>query len=196
MDKERPLSWSSISGFHYNKEEWFKRYILKEENPPSAEMLFGKKFADSLEDNTCEVKELVEKLPYKKEHKFLVMFGKVPLIGYADDFDDKKFVNLGEVKTGVKKWDQKRADGHGQFDMYLLMNYITNKVKPEDVKCCLHWVPTTRKETGDFEVVIDFVRPIQVVSIETKRTMRDILAFGDYINKTLEEMESFVCRHE
>jgi hypothetical protein len=192
FDKNRPLSWSSISSFWWNKEEWFEKYILHYEQAVTKEMEFGKRFAQSIEDGNCPVPELMQYLTGKKEHPFNVKFGTIPLVGYADDFDDKTFRRLEEVKTGKKKWDQKRVDEHLQIDTYLLMNYITNKVRPEEVRCRLHWIQT--EENGDFS--ISFVQPIKVHTFETKRTMQQILNFGMKVNKTYKEMQDFVTNHE
>jgi hypothetical protein len=184
----RPLSWSALSSFEYSPEQWYQKYIKKIEQPPNHEMIFGKNFAKSIETGTCTVTELMAKLNGKKEHQFLVMFGKIKMIGFADDFDVKTLRVLNEVKTGKTAWTQKRADGHGQFDMYLLMNYITSKVKPEEVACFLHWVRTM--DNGDF--TITFTDPVQVVTFETRRTMAQMLTFGARINRAVTGMQSYV----
>lgn len=189
--KTRDFSWSQLSSWEYDPEQWYKRYILDERDEPSKEMLFGRVLADALEHGTCEIPELVKRLPFKKEHPFKVKFGALTMVGYADDFDDKTFTTLNEVKTGKRPWDQKRADAHGQFDMYLLMNYITNKVRPEDVACALHWLPT--QENGDFS--ISFVEPVEPLTFHTKRTMGDILTFGSRINKAYKDMEEYAKTH-
>jgi len=79
-----------------------------------------------------------------------------------------------------------------QFGMYLLMNYITNKVRPEDVTCRLHWLPT--KENGDF--TIDFIEPVRVHTFVTRRNMAQILAFGSKINRIYGEMEAYCQAHD
>lgn len=185
--KERDFSWSQLSSFEWSADQWYRNYFLGEREPETAEMKFGKKFAQSIEDGTCEVKELLTTLQDKKEHPFRVKFGNMTLIGYADAFCDKSFKKLDEVKTGKKAWTQKRADEHGQFDMYLLMNYITNKIRPEEVDCTLYWIPT--QDNGDFS--ISFVQPIKVHPFKTKRTMADILTFGSRINNAVKEMEAY-----
>lgn len=186
--KKRPLSWSSISSFEWNKEDWYKKYILGEKDPETEEMRFGKKFAQSIEDGTCSVKELMDALQKKKEQKFEVVFNGIPMIGYADAFCDEHFKNIDEVKTGVKKWDQKRADQHGQVTLYALFNFITNKIKPEDTTFKLYWVPTQRN--GDFS--ISFVEPIKVHVFKTKRTMSDIVQFGAYIKRIHKKMQEYI----
>ena len=189
--KKRPLSWSAISSFEYDPEQWYKRYVLNEKQPDSKEMIFGKELALSIENNTCVVPNLLKVLQKKKEHPFKVVFNGIPMVGYADAFCDKSFKYIDEVKTGKKVWTQKRADEHGQITMYVLMNYITNKVLPEEVSCALHWIPT--EENGNYS--IDFVRPVTFHTFYTKRSMKDMLLFGARINKTVKEMEQYVLRH-
>ncbi len=193
FDKSRPLSWSAYSSFKFDKEQWYRKYVLGLKQEENKEMIFGKTLATALENGTCDISDLVKKLPFKKEHPFQVKFGKIPLIGFADDFDTSTFKVLNEVKTGRKEWTQKRADEHGQFDMYLLMNWISNKIKPEDVECALHWLPTV--ESDDFRTV-SFVQPIQVHSFQTKRTMGQIINFGSDINRTYREMEEYCQFHD
>ncbi len=193
FDKKRPLSWSAISSFEYDPEQWYRKYVLGERDSETKEMIFGKKLSEALENGTCDIKELVEKLPYTKEHPFKVKFGSIPLIGFADDFDRVNFTTLNEVKTGRKEWTQKRADEHGQIDMYLLMNFLINKIRPEDVRCFLHWLPTV--ESDDFKGV-DFIYPIEVRTFETRRNMQQILAFGSRINRVYKEMEAYCQNHE
>lgn len=185
---QRPFSWSQLSSWEYNHDVWYSKYILNKKEEDNKEMALGRALATALEHGKCDIPELVKKLPYKKEHPFKVNFNGIVLIGFADDFDDKSFKVLNEVKTGKKPWTADRVRKHGQIDMYLLINYITNKVKPEDVKCTLHWLPTS--ENGDFS--LDFVRPIVVHSFPTKRTMRDILAFGARVNAARAEMITYI----
>lgn len=186
--KTRPLSWSAVSSFEYDPLQWFKRYILNEPTKPSAEMLFGKQVGTRLEKDPTFL-PMIPRLA-KMEHPFSVVFNDIPLVGYADTFCTETLTRLGEYKTGKKAWDQKRVDSHGQIDMYLLMHFITHKIRPEDMHVFLAWMPT--QENGDF--TISFVEPIEnnIKIFNTKRTMHDILAFGSRINKTVEAMQQYV----
>ena len=188
---QRPLSWSSISSFEYNPESWYRKYILGEKDPDSKEMIFGKEIGKRLETDPTFLPQIERHS--KMEHPFSVMFNGIKLVGYADSFCDKTFKKLSEFKTGKKAWNKNRVDEHGQLDMYLLMNYITNKVKPEDVEVTLVWMPT--KEDGDFS--IKFVEPIEenIKMFKTKRTMLDILKFGQRINDTVKSMQEYVDNH-
>lgn len=189
--RKRPLSWSAISSFRFSPEQWYNRYFLNEKQDESPEMAFGKSVALSIEDGTCKVPGLLAALQKKKEHGFKVVFNKIPLVGFADAFCDEKFRTLDEVKTGKKPWDQRRADDHEQLTMYALMNYITNKVRPEDVLFTLYWIPT--EDRGDF--TIGFVNPVRFYAFPTKRTMKDIIRFGADIKSIVKEMEEYIRKH-
>ena len=193
--KERPYSWSQHSSFIYSHEQWYSKYILGEISATSPEMEFGKFIGGKLEKDPAFLPQI--KRNNVMEHEFKCMFGKIPLVGYADSFCTFTNKLLEEYKTGVKKWDQKRVDDHGQLTMYLLMHYIITKTRPEDVLITLWWMPTKRIENGDFTIKINFIEPIEenIKSFSTKRTTKDILKFGALINKTYKEMEMYAITH-
>ncbi len=185
--KRRPISWSAVSSFDYDPEEWYKNYIQGGTRVENAAMTFGKIFAES-----CEARKPLAPVTLlsKVEYPLQVMMGRIPLVGYADTYEPHS--QLGEFKTGKKPWTQKRVDEHGQIDMYLLMLFIMHEVKPEEIECYLQWIPTI--EHGDFSV--DFVKPIKVHTFKTKRTMVDILNFAAKIKDTVEKMQQYIDARE
>lgn len=186
--KTRPLSWSAMSSFEYSPEQWYCRYILNEEQPESPEMLFGKLFAQS-----CEERRPLATVTMlsKMEQPFKVIFSKILLVGFADTFDDVTFKTIGEYKTSKNPWTQAKVDAHGQLTMYALMNFITNRVRPEQVHFFLESVLT--EQLGDYSIRLK--KPIIVSHFDTKRTMHDILAFGTRINTVVKDMEAYVRNH-
>lgn len=197
--EKRPLSWSAISSFDYDPEQWYQNYIMKNRQPLSPELIFGNKFAISAEKRK-PLRPVT--LLSQMEKGFKVVFGKIHLTGFADTYCRISKRKIGEYKTGVKKWDQKRVDEHGQITLYCLMNYIAHKMKPEDLKLFLEWIPTIKipQENGDysrFDYRIDFDPAYdKAVHFDTKRTMKDMLAFGQYINETVLKMQKYVRDHE
>jgi hypothetical protein len=208
----RPLSWSALSSFEYDKEQWFETYILgkRQESP---EMTFG-----SIVDKKIQTDpSFLPKLPRYPlmQYKMNAVFNGIPLTGLPDGlslnsvetentkgykvFWDKGYI-LSDYKTGRKAWDKKRADETGQLTMYLFLLYILHKEKPEQFRCFIHWLPTVKHEAGDFTVKVDFHDGIHgedgIKTIETKRTMADLLKFGERINKVIKEMEQYVRNHE
>lgn len=194
--KSRPLSYSQLSCFHYadrNKfgpEEWYKRYILGEKELPSKELIFGS-FIDKKIQNDPEF--LIDVPRYKlMQHKMTVIYDGIHLTGLPDGLDlDKRL--LADYKTGRHPWTQKRADETDQITMYLLLVYITKKISPEKFRCFIHWLPTV--EAGDFSVQFKD-DPCIPETFETKRTMRDILAFIRHIRTIVKAMKEYVEAHE
>lgn len=197
LDKfnSRPLSWSSMSSWEWDPKEWALKYLEGKETSPNAEMIFGSKIGKKLETDPSFLPMIPRHS--KMEHAFNVSLSGILLVGYADSFCTKTNKKLSEFKTGVKTWDKKRVDEHGQLTMYCLMNYITNKIKPEDVEIQLAWMPTKREETGNFEVTISFIEPIEenIKIFKTKRTMVDILKFAAYIKEIHKQMQSYALAY-
>lgn len=192
---ERPLSWSQLSSFAWNKDDWYTKYVLGIESPLSPELIFGKAFADSCEASTPLAPVT---LLSKQELPLDAALDGIKLFGYVDTIDEATLAETGEFKTGAKPWDQKRVDGHGQITMYALMNFLQNKVHPEKAKFWLEWIPTKKvyRDNGDFSGydydIVFASDPPEVIHFDTKRTMRDILAFASYIKTTRKEMEEFI----
>lgn len=187
--EDRPLSYSSISSFEWDKEKWYRTYILNERQQ-SKEMDFGSYVDKKIQDDPTFIPSLPRYPHMQWEGK--VVFNKIPLIGKLDGVDFNKKI-LIDYKTGKKEWDQKRIDEHEQLTFYALLVYVIKKIKPEDFVYKIHWLPT--KETGDF--VIDFRDdPVVPITFESKRTMKDILLYGTKIMRIVKEMEQFVKNKE
>lgn len=186
--KQRPLSWSSISSFEWDKEKWYASYILGIKDS-SKELDFGKYVDLKIQQDKTFLPDLprYEHMQYKMN----VMFDGLPLVGIPDGINLTDSKELADYKTGKKAWDQKRADETGQLTFYLLLLYITHKYRPEDFDCYIHWLPTI--EEGDFS--IQFVKDLRIKTFKTKRTMRDLLTFTAYVRNTYTEMIDFIHSH-
>jgi hypothetical protein len=167
-------------------------------------MVWGKKFASAIEqaklkhptDTILKIKMGKQTIPVhtysKVEHPFKVVFNGIPLVGYADTFCDETKRKIRDYKTSKVKWDQAKCDEHPQATMYVLMNYISHKIPPEEVEFVFDVYKT--REHGDFTV--SFAEPIVPTSYTTRRTMTDILRFGQRINKTVEDMITYANSRE
>ena len=184
---ERPLSWSQLSSFEWDKNQWHVRYILNAPTLTTPEMEFGKLVGEKLANDETFLPS-VPRLK-KFEVKLEARFGKIPLIGFLDTADSvqNRFDEYKTGKKGKNEWSQKKVDNHGQIDMYLLMLYLTHKVRPEDMNVALHWLPTVKNEEG----IIALIEPFYFKTFETKRTLNQILQFGVRINRAVAEMEKF-----
>lgn len=178
---DRPLSWSQLSSFKYRPSQWYKKYVLGEEEPPSKEMLFGKLVGESF----CSDTPMAPVVRYSHmEYKFEATLDGITMIGYADSYDPEKKL-LREYKTSRKKgyWNHKKVNEHHQLTMYCLMLYLSEKIKPEDVTIHLDYIPV-HIECGEMAIV----DPVEIHTFKTKRTMTDILKFANEIRTIRAEM--------
>lgn len=194
-NKDRPLSWSAISSFEWNKAQWYRKYVLKELPEVTPELEFGKMIDQRVQDDPTFLPELPRYIV--SQHEMRIKFNNIPLVGFADQYEVKtRYGNEGhmprvfirDVKTGRKPWGQKRADETGQLTMYLFMLYLMDKnIDVGNSELYIDWLPTHIHESK-----IDFLTfPPQVHTFKTKRTMRELLAFGQRIKDTWSAMEKF-----
>lgn len=192
--RERPFSFSQHSSWYWNKEDWFNKYILDLPERVTPELIFGKAFADAAEARTPLAPITMLSI---MEQPFNATLEGISLVGYGDTFEETGDIVLGEYKTGVKPWTQKRVDEHLQFTFYLLMKFLADKVTPEQVRLFLQWVPTVKvpRDNGDmsgFDYDIAFAsNPPMVHTFYTERTMSDLLALAEDIIKVRKEMEIY-----
>jgi len=197
--KDRPLSWSQLSAFEWNKEEWYDRYVLFKKPVISREMEFGTMVDQRLQEDPAFHPEIPR--GESLQHKILTKFEKMHLIAILDSFSPsrripkfgasgtvKTKVQIDDYKTGKKAWDQKRIDESGQLTFYAFTLWLHEKIHPKDVALGIWWLPT--QENGDFS--ISQLKGSKVQHFQSSRTMQDLLKFGKYIKATVKEMEEYV----
>lgn len=187
--KTRPLSWSAISSFEWNPEQWFDTYILGNRQT-SKEMTFGSFIDKQLEENPAFMPHII-RYPIR-QHKMCAKLGKIPLIGIADTVllpsgPLARKTAVRDYKTGKKAWDQKRADETGQLTFYGLLLWLCEGIKAEEIDFYIDWMPT--QEGGDF--AISLIDDTVVRTFHTKRTMVQVLMFGKRIQDTVKAMELY-----
>lgn len=183
FDPKRPVSWSCLSSWEWNKNEWYEKYVLNVVQAPTPAMIFGNVVGESFCTDEPMVPDIVT---YSHmEYELRPKLGDINLVGFVDSYCPKDKL-LREYKTSknANRWSQKSVDEHGQLTMYALLLYLQDKVKPEELTIHLDHIPTV--EGGDFQ--IEIADPVTINTFETKRTLTDILKFGDYITKTHKEM--------
>ena len=196
LDKfhSRDFSWSQMSSYIWSPEQWYKSYILGERQE-SEELSFGKMIDERIQNDPL----FIPKLPrYEKmQHRMKVVFNGKTLVGVPDgiNFTTKPKV-LADYKTGRNIWTSKKAKETGQLKFYLLLIYTTEKIKPEEFDCYIHWLPTQLCESGDFTRTISLVDENNFKSFKVKHTLADILRFAGEINDIYKQMELFIENHE
>lgn len=191
------MSWSAISSFEWSKEQWYQSYYLGIRTG-SKEMDFGRKIDKEIERNPKFLPQIIR---YKVMQNWMeTVFNGLPVVGAGDTFrPEKKTARthtkpaLRDYKTGKKAWDQKRADETGQLTMYAFLLNLMYDIHPDDLELYIDWMPT--QETNDFKIIFRD-QPMVVQTFKTKRTMRDLLEFGQRINKTWKEMNEYVLSRQ
>ena len=180
FNKQRPLSWSQISSFEFDPEQWYKKYILGEKQEETGPLLFGKLIGERLAGDPAFLPEVPR---YKHmEKKFTGRIGDIELIGYLDSFcPDKKSILEYKTSSNAKRWNQAKAEEHGQLLFYHLLVWLNYGVLPET--CHLCYLPC--RETGSFEIELTG-EPVQI--FEVKKTAVDVLKFGNYIKTIRKQM--------
>ena len=188
---KKPLSWSALSLFWYDREEWYKKYVLnKKQKTATIQMTFGNTVGDSLATVTPLVGGVVT-YP-AMEYVLKAPFCDIYLTGKIDSYDtEKKLMREYKTSCNPKKWNQKSVDSHGQLTMYAFILYLQYGIKPEDLTIHLDYIPVEENFDGTMSVC----KPHKVYTYETKRTLRECLLFGAEINKTVKDMESYAQNH-
>lgn len=185
--KARPLSWSCINSFEYDKNSWYENYFLGNRSEGNSAMEAGKRIGKEIAAGTSPIP-----MPKYEHYEYKLSFkiGKIHCIGYIDGYTPSI---LGEFKTSAnrKKWTQKSVDEHRQLHMYTLGLYLQDKIRPEDIDIILSYIPVY--ESGDFTVQWTGEAPIH---FHTRRTLREVMAFANYVKKTVKEMEVYVNSRE
>ena len=180
MTNKRPLSYSQMSCFAYNKNEWYERYVLGKKGLPNKTMQFGSMVGRRYAEDPTFLPFLPRYPVF--EQKLLCSYEGIDLIGFIDSFDEvnKKII---ELKTGAF-WDEDKVNAHYQLDFYVLCCLLMYGWMPEEIDLKLIWLPTS--EQGDFSMNFSG-EPAKI--FQTKRTLKGIEKFGKKLKKTWEKME-------
>lgn len=179
------ISWSSMNAFlEYDKEEWYKSYVLGQRKPPTHIMQIGIDVGERIVDDPNFLPTLER--PEIFEHNLTATINGINLKGHIDG-SFPSLPGIDEYKTSLSRtrWTQEKVDSWGQITFYCLLYYINFKIKPEDLRLRLWAIPI--KESGDFSW--EAGKPNVFY---TKRTMSDILQFVSFIKRTFKDMNEFI----
>jgi len=188
---KRPLSYSQLSAWGYNKEEWYQRYIKNKPYPKNSAMQTGNIIGDSIGTDKSLIPDLIP--PGVKEFKLEAQLGDIYIVGYADHYCPKtKVLSENKTSTNRKKWTQGAVDRHKQLDMYCLMLALTHNTPPEDITIWLNYIPVI--EAQDMRYYLP--NPVEFYQFPTKRTSEQVFTFAKEIENTVEDMHSYVLERE
>ena len=172
--KNRPISWSAITQFEYDRELWYEKYVLGIEQKSNQKMDFGKYIDEKIQNDPTFIPE-IPRLPLF-QHKLTGKIEDIYMVGKFDGFR-KKPPALLEYKTTSNKnrWTQKTAQDHGQILFYQALIYLNYGITPEKIETHLISIPC--KEFG-FDIRLS-KEPIQIFKV--KHTIIELLQFFVYI---------------
>ena len=182
------LSWSSYNSFvNYDKEDWYKQYVLGEKLPPNPAMLAGQIIGERLATDRTYLPEVPRPTWYEVELK--AKLGNINLVGHLDGLSKGRLLEYKTSSSSVR-WTKASVAKHGQITFYCLLLWLTKRISPESLKIDLVYIPVSMDL--DFEVKRNN-EPIQI--IPTKRSMSDILRFGAELSKVYKEMQDYIKNH-
>ncbi len=189
MNPARALSWSAISSFEYDPEQWYRKYVLNEATPSNPAMEFGNVVGERLRTDPTFLPTVPR---YKQfEKKLEGKIGNILLVGYLDTFcPDTKYFHEYKTSSNAKRWTKKTAQEHGQMLFYRLLIWLNYEIPPENIKASLHYIPV--EEGADFAMRVSKTPP---QSFETSHTTMDILKFGAYIKDVYKRMLQYAEDH-
>ncbi len=187
INRHRPLSWSALSAFEYNKEQFYSKYIEGIKTDPTPKMLYGNVVGERIASDANFLPEISPR--YKiYEKKLEGKIGEICLTGFLDNYcPDTHAFHEFKTSSSKTRWTQKSANEHGQILFYKLLIWLNYQIPPEQVKCRLWYIPV--HENGSFEMELS---KELIQSFEVKHTSADVLKFGNYIKQVWKEMEEFV----
>jgi len=183
-----PVSYSQLSSFEFDPEQWYRRYVLKKRDPATPAMEYGKLVGERLASDP----DFLPKVPRGDiyEYELNAKLGDVPYIGYIDAYTPHHTLHEYKTSENKKRWTQATVDAHTQLDMYAMLLYLQHKVRPEDLTIALTYIPVRRK--GDFTYEC-YGEP---KTFQTKRTLSGIMRYATYVEKLLKTMERYACKKQ
>ena len=187
----RPLSYSQLSAWEYNKDEWYERYILNKRTPANSAMRAGTIIGDSIGTDKSLVPLLTP--PGVKEYELRASLGDIHIVGYCDHYCPLTHtLHENKTSTNRKKWNQKSVDEHKQLDMYALMLFLTHDVLPNDLTIYLNYIPVI--EGADMRYYLP--DPVEFYQYPTRRTDEHLVNMTRYIENTVEDMCAYAIHKD
>lgn len=182
------LSWSSVSAWGYDKEEWYQKYAKGIRTAPNGVMQGGIDVGEKITVDP-DFLPMIDR-PEIFEQEFFATLGDIDLTGHLDGWSPA-LPGIDEYKTtcNEKRWTQKAVDEWGQLTFYCLLVWLNLKIRPEDLRLRLFSIPMV--ENGDFTVRQKGTPKV----FHTKRTMVQVLKFAAFLRQTHAEMTAYAKNH-
>jgi len=180
------ISWSQLTAWEKGKDYYYDLYVLGK-SFKNKEMAFGSKIAEGLEsgsdDPEVEFCRIYLPEPSKREVEMIVEISKGLKVKIVMDGFTKKKMLVDEYKTGKMKWNQNRADKHGQITLYDLALYEKFGRIPDNR---LFWIPTAEDSQG--RIVLTGEIPYR---FSTQRSLSDLALMHERVAQADKEISNF-----
>lgn len=179
------LSWSSINCWEYDREEWYLRYVFGERSKSNPAMDAGRIIGERLATDPDYLPQVPRPEIYEQELRGRL--GGIDLVGHLDGWSPS-VPEIKEYKTtqNINRWTQEKVNEWGQITFYCLLVWLNFKIIPEKLKLSLTAI--FLEEDGGFGL-----DPTGIIKVfPTTRSMKDLLVFGAYLQKTFIEMQAFI----
>ena len=208
------LSFSQMTTFEMDPEEYIRQYIGKERRRPTKNMRYGSRMATGLEKGEASGDIILDMMmakipkfeimdkPVMSQKGLSVLFERdnvhvvvptladskeiIPLLAIPDTMR-ADYSAFKEYKTSVRRWTQKMADESGQITFYATAMWLVTSKIPGDIE--LVNVPVMYGQNGALEPTGEIVRR------PTKRTMVDVVRMTGRIRKAWKGI-SELCEKE
>lgn len=196
------LSYSALTLWGKNKEQFRDRYYRNIKSPDNEYSLFGRE-VHALIDTDPIYAEI--RLP-TSEQKMEVVIGGVPILGYLDTYDPTMHA-FGEYKSSIRtpdgahRWTKKIVDKHDQLPFYSLL--LQEKYGVKINKTYLVYLETAweekAKKIGSVELVLSKklvltghreVFPRRIFQRDRDRMKRWIIRSAKSISKDYEHFKN------
>lgn len=192
------ISFSQMQMWRSSKDRYKELYFngRQEYSIINDSMIYGTKFADSLENDTetgdtltDTATSLLKKYAVRDKEMSVDMKTKngwIKLLGKPDTYNPDTG-EFREYKTGRSKWTQGKAEKHLQLHFYAVIIYLLHGKVVKD--CYLDWVETHETQDG--------IQPTgRIETFKVKLGLPVILKTMSEIKKIAEEIELAWAMHK
>lgn len=183
---DRDYSWSQHSSYAYSQDQWFNSYILNIRDSSPA-MEFGNFVGGKLASDPRYLPQVPRQS--HMEYEIRPKLGKLKLVGFLDSYDPwNKMMEEYKTSANENKWNTDSTHAHGQLTYYCMLLMLKDKIKPEDVKIRLHYIPVA---TDSFFEMYVCGEPQTFI---TTRTTKQVYHLMVEIKKRRAEMEKYAMK--
>lgn len=220
FNRGRKHSWSEMSSFYYDKEQWWTKYCLhgpctraKDDSPPfcvitrkcdpecpqittSIQMLFGNYIGNKIATDPTFLPEVPRYEIFEQEFTAVIPGSDIQITGFLDSFRVSP-VSMREYKTSSnpKKWTYKSASNHGQMKFYKLLIALNMPLSfdPGQIFSTLTYIPV--KMVGNLKGFHMELSNEPIQTWEVRHTAHEVWDFANEILETMDAMEAYAIAH-